>query len=62
VLYTVWCISILYAHTNNCKKKNLLKERKKGKENRKTTTAQIGTYVKACQFGAGLLARSLFAS
>jgi hypothetical protein len=41
VFYTVWCLSTSYAHTNNCKKNNLLKkDRKKEKPENKNTTAQ----------------------
>jgi hypothetical protein len=47
VLYTVWCLSKSYAHSNNCKK---------------TTRAQIRTNVRARGFNGGLLARSQFAS
>jgi hypothetical protein len=53
VLYMVWCLSKSYAH-NNCKN-NLLKQKK-------NTTAQIRTNVRARGFNAGLLARSQFAS
>jgi hypothetical protein len=53
-LYTVWCLSKLYAHKNNCKKTC--------EEKRKEKTAQIGTNVRARIFKAGLLARSQFAS
>jgi hypothetical protein len=51
-LYTVWCLSKLYAHKNNCKKT-------RGKKNK---TAQIGTNVRARVFNAELLARSQFES
>jgi hypothetical protein len=54
VLYTVWCLSRSYAHTNNCKN-NLL-----GK--RKTQQHRLGTNVRVHGFNAGLLARSQFAS
>jgi hypothetical protein len=56
VLYTVWCLSKSYAHTNNCKKDLL------GKKEKENTTAQIGTNVRARGFNAGLLAWSQFAS
>jgi hypothetical protein len=55
VLYTVWCVS--KSHNNNCKK-NLLKKKGKKKGYKKSTTAQIGTIVRARGFNAGLLARS----
>jgi hypothetical protein len=51
-LHTVWCLSKLYAHKNTC---NKLVEKKE-------TTAQIGTNVRARVLNAGLLARSQFAS
>jgi hypothetical protein len=34
VLYTLWCLSKSYAHTNNCKK-NLLKKRKEKRKPQK---------------------------
>jgi hypothetical protein len=60
MLYTVWCLSISYARTNNCKKQ--LVEKKERKKQKKNTTAQIGTNVRARGVNAGLLARSQFAS
>jgi hypothetical protein len=40
VLYTVWCLSKSYAHTNNCKKQLVgeKKERKKNKEIKHNST------------------------
>jgi hypothetical protein len=35
VLYTVWCLSKSYAHTNNCKKQLVEKERKKKRKTEK---------------------------
>jgi hypothetical protein len=52
VLYTVWCLSNLYAHKNICKTVC-----------GKTATAQIGTNVRALVYlMTGLLVRSQFAS
>jgi hypothetical protein len=52
-------IQIVCAHNNNCEKKLVKKRKTKQKKN---TTPQIGTNVRACRFNAGLLARSQFAS
>jgi hypothetical protein len=35
VLRMVWCLSKSYAHTNNCKKNLLKKDRKEKRKNRK---------------------------
>jgi hypothetical protein len=43
-------------------KNNLLKKERKKIQQKKNTTAQIGTNVRARGFNAGLLARSQFAS
>jgi hypothetical protein len=59
VLFTVWCLSTSYAHTNNCKKR-LVETKERGKKRK--TTSQIGTNVRVRGFNAGLLARSQFAS
>jgi hypothetical protein len=59
VLYTVWCLSKSYAHTNN-RKKNLLE--KKERKKRKTQQHRLGTNVRVRGFKAGLLARSQSAS
>jgi hypothetical protein len=63
VLYTVWCLSKSYAHTNNCKKTTCWKkERGKIENKRKTQQYRLGTNVRVRGFNAGLLARSQFAS
>jgi hypothetical protein len=63
VLYSIWCLSKSYAHTNNCKKKLVEKrERKKRKTEKKSPTAQTGANVSARGFNAGLLVRSQFAT
>jgi hypothetical protein len=61
VLYTVWCLSKSYAHTNNCAKKLVGIKRKK-KQKRETQQHGLGTNVRVRGFKAGLLARSQFAS
>jgi hypothetical protein len=64
VLYTVWCLSKSYAHTNNCKKlvKKGKKEKIMKKQKRKTQQHRLKTNVRVRGFNAGLLARSQFAS
>jgi hypothetical protein len=52
----VWCLSESYAQNNNCKKQ-LLKKNKEKRKQKRNTTAQIGTNVRARGFNAGLLAR-----
>jgi hypothetical protein len=61
VLYTVWCLSKSYSHNNNCEKQ-LVEEKKRKTKQKKITTAQIETSVRARGFGAGLQARSRYAS
>jgi hypothetical protein len=56
MLYTVWCLSKLYAHKNNCKKQLV------GGKRREKKTARIGANVRACVFNARLLTISQFAS
>jgi hypothetical protein len=65
VLYTVWCLSKSYAHTNNWKKQLVGKKKKwkkLKKQKRKTQQHRLGTNVRVRGFNAGLLARSQFAS
>jgi hypothetical protein len=61
VLYTVWCLSKSYVHTNNCKK-HLLGKKEMKKTEKKTQQHRLGTNVRVHGFNAGLLARSQFAS
>jgi hypothetical protein len=63
VLYTVWCLSKLFANKIFVKITCKYVQRKEKKERRKRRkTAQIGTSVRVRVFNTGLLARSQFAS
>jgi hypothetical protein len=48
----LWCLSKSYAHNSNCKKQLVGEKKEKEKKN---TTAQIRTNVRARGFNAGLL-------
>jgi hypothetical protein len=64
VFHTVWCLSKSYAHTNSCKKKQLVEKNEreeKEKQKRKTQQHRLVTNVRVPGFKAGLLARSQFA-
>jgi hypothetical protein len=64
VLYTVWCLSKSYEHTNNCKEKQLVGKKKKEARKRKDRKKQqhrLGTNVRVRGFKERLLVRSQFA-